>query len=241
MNVGTILSNFALFYIHQKTGDVVPNGSLLFDSIPCGNQLIGRVGGTDYGVIVSDITDSSTLGRYQKLLRFALRFHLAVYLINGRYPTIFHRIFGVSYDSATNVSDAPNYKTVAVLMLLESISDVGHYSTCICFKAWKGLTNLVEKCHEQIFPSARRSVASGSIQSQIYERIPSFRSSFTSKESSPSCMVCGGLRSRPSGMATKCGHIFCWDCILTWTRKKPECPYCRSYCPPQNVLAVYNF
>ena len=32
------------------------------------------------------------------------------------------------------------------------------------------------------------------------------------------CTLC--LEERTNGCATDCGHMFCWDCIVGWTREK---------------------
>ena len=55
------------------------------------------------------------------------------------------------------------------------------------------------------------------------------------------CGVCMNVRESPSGAAPRCGHVFCWKCIIQWTMNVTECPLCRTVCRPQDVIAVYNF
>jgi hypothetical protein len=41
-------------------------------------------------------------------------------------------------------------------------------------------------------------------------------------EDAEMCILCYGPRSDTT--ATKCGHLFCWSCIHTACKIKPECP-----------------
>lgn len=37
----------------------------------------------------------------------------------------------------------------------------------------------------------------------------------------------------------KCGHAFCYDCILALTQTKPECPVCRQEALPKDIQCIY--
>ena len=47
----------------------------------------------------------------------------------------------------------------------------------------------------------------------------------------PLCRICYDEMSNTS--VTKCGHCFCWECIIQTLEMSPECPVCRSSCLPR--------
>jgi peroxin-10 len=57
------------------------------------------------------------------------------------------------------------------------------------------------------------------------------------------CTLCMEQREPEKGTSavTECGHVFCWECILGWSKEKPECPLCRQSLNPSHLLPIYNF
>lgn len=53
-----------------------------------------------------------------------------------------------------------------------------------------------------------------------------------------SCAVCTERPADP--VVTRCGHVFCMDCISTWLSTKPDCPSCRHapICVRRDVFSV---
>ena len=53
------------------------------------------------------------------------------------------------------------------------------------------------------------------------------------------CPICLGNARLP--VATKCGHIFCWECIKNWVnvKGKYECPICKSGIKLNEVIKLY--
>ena len=42
------------------------------------------------------------------------------------------------------------------------------------------------------------------------------------------CGICLSEIEESDTGVTKCGHIFCYECIKLWTSKKSNCPYCKK-------------
>jgi hypothetical protein len=53
------------------------------------------------------------------------------------------------------------------------------------------------------------------------------------------CLLCLDIREGSS--LTKCGHLFCWKCIIAYLQTNPQCPFCRLECNPQNVVYLKNY
>lgn len=54
------------------------------------------------------------------------------------------------------------------------------------------------------------------------------------------CGICMDERTYPATIP--CGHVFCWKCIQHWcTYVRQECPLCRSYSQPQNIISLNGY
>ena len=50
------------------------------------------------------------------------------------------------------------------------------------------------------------------------------------------CSLC--LQDISKASVSKCGHVYCWYCIVEWLEMQPWCPLCRQSCRPQQLLRL---
>lgn len=50
------------------------------------------------------------------------------------------------------------------------------------------------------------------------------------------CSLC--LQDIKKASVARCGHIYCWYCIVEWLEVQPWCPLCRQSCRPQQLLRL---
>jgi E3 ubiquitin-protein ligase RNF5 len=61
---------------------------------------------------------------------------------------------------------------------------------------------------------------------------------FTDKPSFE-CNICLELPRYP--IVTRCGHLYCWNCLSTWLEKgTDDCPVCKSRVDQDKVIPVYG-
>ncbi|XP_025405959.1 E3 ubiquitin-protein ligase TRAIP isoform X2 [Sipha flava] len=57
-----------------------------------------------------------------------------------------------------------------------------------------------------------------------------------------SCSICGDVFTgiHPESVhSTPCGHVFHYDCLMTWIKRSQTCPHCRSKVTDKQVIKLY--
>ena len=54
------------------------------------------------------------------------------------------------------------------------------------------------------------------------------------------CPVCFELTELDGGIITKCGHLYCIECLMELLQEKPECPLCRGHYARKDILSVVD-
>jgi hypothetical protein len=62
-------------------------------------------------------------------------------------------------------------------------------------------------------------------------------SSSAKKDYHTECGICFESAA-PQALVTKCGHLFCKDCLELWFEKKHNCPVCREHASPKFSIPI---
>lgn len=52
------------------------------------------------------------------------------------------------------------------------------------------------------------------------------------------CSIC--MCDVEGPVVTRCGHLFCWNCLYGWSEKSSICPVCKSLCSLSTVIPIYS-
>eukprot|EP01053_Blabericola_migrator_P002185 Blabericola_migrator_1__2184@NODE_1601_length_4192_cov_84_630788_g231_i2_p2_GENE_NODE_1601_length_4192_cov_84_630788_g231_i2NODE_1601_length_4192_cov_84_630788_g231_i2_p2_ORF_typecomplete_len270_score39_20zfC3HC4_2/PF13923_6/1_2e14zfC3HC4_3/PF13920_6/6_8e13ProkRING_4/PF14447_6/2_1e11zfC3HC4/PF00097_25/9_5e11zfRING_5/PF14634_6/4_9e09zfC3HC4_4/PF15227_6/1_4e08Ubox/PF04564_15/5_2e08zfRING_UBOX/PF13445_6/6_6e08zfRING_UBOX/PF13445_6/3_5e02zfRING_2/PF13639_6/1_6e07zfrbx1/PF12678_7/3_4e06zfRING_6/PF148 len=52
------------------------------------------------------------------------------------------------------------------------------------------------------------------------------------------CNVCFDLAQDP--VVTRCGHLYCWPCLVSWLKHHQECPVCKARVTQETVIPIYG-
>ena len=229
--------------------------------VPSNPWEAGAVQGT---AVLDDGEYNNAIHWTTSALRWALRLHLALFYMNGRFPTLAHRLVGVSlhtaggkYEVSRIVSERPNYRIVGVLIVLQAgaaLARAALLTTIEAVHAWRlarerggggpfrGGQSSLERDDGRDDAAARdRCVAA------VECSVPSAMSLTVQSPDAPlslsrtQCGICMNPRTHPAA-SIKCGHVFCWDCLQRWMSSvRQECPLCRVPAKPNDVLPLYHF
>uniref|UniRef100_A0A0L0P3A7 RING-type E3 ubiquitin transferase n=1 Tax=Candidozyma auris TaxID=498019 RepID=A0A0L0P3A7_CANAR len=190
------------------------------------------------------------LTSYPKLLDTIINIHVAIFYFEGSFYSISKRIFGLRYVFGHNkdpkkLARTGNYSALGVIILLQ-------FAIKVLIKL-KEYSDENSKTEEE--KNMDRAEANSYDTFRKLQQLETLREHFDDDiddkvnidlsnpnelpylpESARSCMLC--LSPMVNPCAANCGHMFCWDCIVDWTRQHPECPLCRQVCLEQNLLPL---
>ena len=149
----------------------------------------------------------------ETVFSFLTQLHLALFYTHGAFYHIAKRLTGL------------RYVVIKYGVVPENITQSSPYKYLGWIMGIQLMIKIIDRIH----------VKRDSWNSKLsLERSKGIKSS-----SSLQCMLC--LNTCKSETSTPCGHIFCWDCIVDWSREKEECPLCRSSVLPRQLVHLQNF
>lgn len=178
---------------------------------------------------IQDVSGRSSNAR--TLGMWLVRLHLALYCINGQFPSIIHRLLyrqplRLETGRSTALVHRPDSARIVGLLiatqaawtLVQSVSRAAIYW-------WVDTTSALT-------PSDSSS-QSCSIRFQGQAAIP--------VETENTCAICHQIRRFPA-CPVACGHVFCWHCLQQWVASNAAaCPLCRKPSAARDIMLLYNY
>lgn len=181
--------------------------------------------------------------QYAKALQALAKAHLAIYFIQGHFPSIASRMTGVRFVtsrvSRNGSTPRASYRFLGYLLVAQ-----------LCLWAYFGARDVSERMIDGYLtkwcPNQQRKPQSSSVDAKAFaypsdDAVPSFISNshlHSDIFADLSCSICSGQMNHPA--TTQCGHMFCWQCIISWTTHKSHCPMCREPSTASSILCMYT-
>lgn len=199
----------------------------------------------------SKIEDTESVAAFCKgLLDFILDVHMTLFYFKGAFYSISKRIFGMRYvfkhilsknEANFREEGSQKYKVLGYILLAQNVmkwypvltSTLGSWiygrkrTNDSITRSSVGLQERSE--HESIEGIPKESQLTH-INLSDKNQLPFI------PEASRKCILCLMNMSDPS--CAPCGHLFCWSCLMSWCKERPECPLCRQHCQPQEILVL---
>jgi hypothetical protein len=212
---------------------------------PIPHELTGSTSSNDNHGASTSV--SARMDRLAGLYKWLIRLNLALFYVNGKYPSIIHRMCGLQVQQQTSskvkiIAERPAYNIIGLMILAQGGAKLVQSVVDLTIDAWYSRKKKIEDAR-----SEPQSIA-GNIEAKV-PSIDSFRKigerngtpSLSESFNTINCGICMNERKCPA-IPIACGHVFCWKCIQHWIATvRHECPLCRSPTRPQDVIILRNY
>ncbi|CAI4038132.1 hypothetical protein SMKI_04G4720 [Saccharomyces mikatae IFO 1815] len=192
----------------------------------------------------------SITGFCEVFLDFILDLHMTLFYFKGSFYSTFKRIFGMRYifrhvmaenEAKFRREGIRTYKVLGYILLTQNI--LKWYPVLrSALRSWMYEKKGTGDSIINLSPALRQHSEHNSIEGIPNESQLTHINLSDKKqlpyipESSRKCILCLTNMTDPS--CAPCGHLFCWDCLMSWCKERPECPLCRQKCRPQGILVL---
>lgn len=187
---------------------------------------------------------------YRRILDIFLNVHLVLFYFSGSYYDVIKRILGMRYaighkvnpnEAKFRTSNSNTYKFLGHILLLKVASEklpaTLQYLKKLLVSEGTDSANDMKVCGGNGVDASHYYIKGIPDESRLSHIDLSDKSQLPFiPEVSRTCILCLNLMVDPS--CTPCGHLFCWNCIVSWCKERAECPLCRQKSHPQQVLSI---
>ncbi|QHS72462.1 ubiquitin-protein ligase peroxin 10 [Saccharomyces paradoxus] len=192
----------------------------------------------------------SVTGFCKSLLDFILDLYMTLFYFKGTFYSIFKRIFGMRYvfkhimsknETKFRKEGSKKYKVLGYILLAQNTMKWYPVLTST-LGSWinekkSNNNSIIRSSLDLRERSDRYSIEGIPSESQLAHINLSDKYQLPYiPESSRKCILCLMDMTDPS--CAPCGHLFCWNCLMSWCKERPECPLCRQHCQSQEILAL---
>ncbi|OMJ26103.1 Peroxisome biogenesis factor 10 [Smittium culicis] len=165
-----------------------------------------------------------------KLNSIIIGSNLAVFYLFGKYYQLSKRLSGIQYIKLRNLNEGElqsGYEILGLMMLIQ-----------FGFRAASTISNhfLLNLNKQEV--STKSPISSESKSDSLSSDISINTDRLTNSENH-TCSLC--LELLESSTITRCGHVFCWECLYEWSTKNDVCPLCRQSIKQSQIMPIYCY
>ncbi|OMJ29482.1 Peroxisome biogenesis factor 10 [Smittium culicis] len=156
--------------------------------------------------------------------------NLAAFYLFGKYYQLSKRISGTQYIKLRNLNEGElqsGYEILGLMMLIQ-----------FGFRAASTISNHFLLNINQQAVSKNSPISSESKTDSLSGDMSINTDSLTNSENH-TCSLC--LELLEDSTITRCGHVFCWECLYEWSTKNDVCPLCRQSIKQSQIMPIYCY